>query len=66
MKTVIEINGREVEVDSQVADAFYRLEAKVINAAAAFEKLACLGNGDRHGNSLGTAIAKRALTELAS
>lgn len=51
--------------------AFYReqaaeltaLQAKVDAARIVFKKLACLGNGDRHGNSIGNDIAIKALAD---
>ena len=52
----------------QLNDAEYKLAAaqareKVLRDA--LEKLACLGNGDRHGNSIGNEIAIDALSVLA-
>ena len=40
------------------------LEANLATALEGFEKLACLGNGDRYGNSDGNVIAQRYLAKL--
>ena len=41
-----------------------RIKAERDKLKAALEKLACLGNGDAYGNSIGNCIAQEALKEL--
>ena len=40
------------------------LKENLAKAVEGFEKLACLGSGDRHGNSDGNVIAQRYIAEL--
>ena len=61
------LRGRVAELERQLAepaithDAWYAKCNEVEQYRAALEKLACLGNGDAWGNSIGNCMAQEAL-----
>ena len=50
------------ELQQQLAESQAESQAREAVLREALERLACLGNGDRHGNSIGNDIAIAALT----
>lgn len=63
-KLLIAARGRIKELEAGIEEANQECDkalAKVKKLRAALQQLACLGNGDRPGNSEGNMIARRAL-----
>jgi hypothetical protein len=51
------------DLDRIVTELSAGYEAQIKVLRDALEELACLGNGDRHGNSIGNSIAIRAISQ---
>lgn len=58
------ITYTHVNLIQQQASDIKQLTAERDALKAALEKLACLGNGDSYGNSVGNCIAQKALKGL--
>lgn len=54
-----------VQAVEQMEEEIERLNALVAMQSETLEKIACIGNGDRHGNSIGNCIAIDALSATA-